>query len=55
MGPAKITPDLFEPLPLARTVPGRAVSRRRRAGFWRDALRRFVRNKGALIGFFSSW
>ena len=52
MEPAKITSDLFEPLTLTRTTPGRAAVRRKRPGFWGDALRRFVRNKGALIGFF---
>jgi oligopeptide transport system permease protein len=51
MEPAKLTSDLFEPLPLARVTPGRSATRRKRAGFWRDALRRFVSNKGALIGF----
>lgn len=51
MKPAKVTSDLFEPLTPVRTAPGRSAARRRRSGFWRDASRRFVKNRGALIGF----
>lgn len=50
MEPAKLTSDLFEPLTLARNIPGRSA-RRKRTGFWRDASRRFMKNRGALIGF----
>ena len=51
MKPAKVTSDLFEPLTPVRTAPGHSGRPAKAERFLAGCLRRFVKNRGALIGF----